>query len=310
MPISLLNLFQQVFAISLGFEPKAGDERSRLNSGILRSIHAILPMKVIAKTPTYLLLQRNLRRRDILFLFLFTTVWTSAWVYAFFVPGRMQLQCQRSTEVTACEVTFWNMLNFHSSTKSIQLKDARAERQIKSGTHLILETEQGEIEFADGMDASFVQQQIREFLNNSTQPNLNVQIVQPWTLSGLKIVCLIGGIISLPRILKLPINIEWQFVLEADRVVDNRQRTSGQIHRTFQGLDWESYSQYEFTDVIAVDTYLSKRSCHLSIKLRSGDRLALSPLGLSKAEWQEVTEAISEMLHIAQPQFPGKLSDR
>jgi hypothetical protein len=266
-------------------------------------------MKVVAKTPTYLLLQRNLRRHN-LFISLFTTVWTGMWVYALFVPGRMQLQCQRATTVTVCQVTFWNVLNLHSSTKSIQLKDARAERQIKSGTHLILETEQEEIEFADGMGASLIQQQIREFLDNPAQPNLNVQIVQPWTLSGLKIVCLIVGIISLPRLLKLPIDIEWEFVLEADRDLNNRERTSGQIHKTFQGLGWESYSQHEFADVVKLDTYLSKRSCHLSMKLRSGDRLALSPLGLSQAEWQEVTEAISEILDIAQPQFPGKLSDR
>jgi hypothetical protein len=150
-----------------------GGGRSRLDLGILGSSHAILPMKVVAKTPTHLVLQRNLRR-DNLFIFLFATVWTGMWVYAFFVPGRMQLQCQRSTTVTTCQVTFWNMLNLHSSTKSIQLKGIRAERQIKSGTHLILETEQENIGFANGMDTSLIQQQIREFLDNSAQPNLNV----------------------------------------------------------------------------------------------------------------------------------------
>jgi hypothetical protein len=266
-------------------------------------------MKVVAKTPTYLLLQRNLRRNN-LFIFLFTAVWIGMWVYAFFVPGRMQLQCQRSTKVTTCQVTFWNMLNLHSSTKSIQLRGMRAERQIKSGTHLILETERENIGFANGMDASLIQHQIREFLDNSAQPNLNAQIVQPWTLSGLQIVCLILGIVSFPRLLKLPMEIEWKFVLDADQDLNDRQRTSGQIHKTFQGLGWESYSQHEFTDVVKLDTYLSKRSCHLSMRLRSGDRLALSPLGLSQAEWREVTEAISEIFHIAQPQFPGKLSDR
>jgi hypothetical protein len=202
----------------------------------------ILPMKVVAKTPTHLVLQRNLRR-DNLFIFLFTTVWTGMWVYAFFVPGRMQLQCQRSTTVTTCQVTFWNMLNLYSSTKSIQLKGMRAERQIKSGTHLILETEQENIGFANGMDTSLIQQQIREFLDNSAQPNLNVQIVQPWTLSGLQIVCLIWGIVSFPRLLKLPMEIEWKFVLDADQDLNDRQRTSGQIHKTFQGLGWESYSR-------------------------------------------------------------------
>jgi hypothetical protein len=267
-------------------------------------------MKVVVKTSTHLLLQHNLRMRDILFHILFTTVWTGGWVYVFFIPGRMQLQCQRLTVASTCQVTFWNMLNLHSSTKSIQLKGVRAERHTKSGTHLILENEREEVEFTDGMDAQAIQQRIREFIDDSAQPNLDVQIVKPWTLSAFQMTCLIVGIVSLPRTLKLPTEIEWEFVLDVDRDLSDQQRTSGQLHRSFQGLGWKSYRQYEFADVVELDTYLSRRGCHLSMKLSSGEKLRLSPMGLSKAEWQEVTEAISEILHITQPQFPGKLSDR
>jgi hypothetical protein len=267
-------------------------------------------MKVVIKTSTHLLLQHNPRMRDILFHILFATVWTSGWVYVFFIPGRMQLQCQRLTVVPACQVTFWNMLNLHSSAKSVQLEGVRTERHTKSGTHLILENEREEIEFTDGMDAQEIQQRIHEFIDDSAQPNLNVQIVKPWTLSAFQIACLIVGIVSLPRTLKLPTKIKWEFVLDVDRDLGDRQRTLGQLHRTFQGLGWESYRQYEFADVIELDTYLSRRSCHLSMRLISGERLQLSPMGVSKAEWQEVTEAISEILHITQPQFSGKLSDR
>jgi hypothetical protein len=267
-------------------------------------------MKVVIKTSTHLLLQHSLRMRDILFHILFTTVWTGGWVYALFIPGRMQLQCQKLTVVPACQVTFWNMLNLHSSTKSVQLKGVRAERHTKSGTHLILENEQEEIEFTDGIDAQAIQHRIHEFIDDSAQPNLNVQIVKPWTLSAFQIACLISGIVILPRTLKLPTEIEWEFVLDVDRDLGDRQQTSGQLHRTFQGLSWESYRQYAFADVVELDTYLSRRGCHLSMRLSSGEKLQLSPIGLSKAEWQEVTEAISEILHITQPQFPGKLSDR
>jgi hypothetical protein len=267
-------------------------------------------MKVVIKTSTHLLLQHNLRRRDILFHILFTTVWTGGWVYAFFIPGQMQLQCQRLTVVPACQVTSWNMLNLHSSTKSVQLKGVRTERHTKSGTHLILENERGEIEFTDGMDAQEIQQRIREFIDDSAQPNLNVRIVKPWTLSAFQIVCLIVGIISLPRTLKLPTEMKWEFVLDVDRDLSDQQRTSGQLHRIFQGLGWKSYRQYEFADVVELDTYLSRRGCHLSMRLSSGEKIRLSPMGLSQAEWQEVTEAISEILHITRPRFPGKLSDR
>jgi hypothetical protein len=73
-------------------------------------------MKIITKTPTHLLLQADLRR-DYLISALFMTVWTGMWVFSFFVPGRMQLNCQKQTTAAACQVTFWNMLNLHSSTQ-------------------------------------------------------------------------------------------------------------------------------------------------------------------------------------------------
>lgn len=275
-------------------------------SGTLEPSAASQPMKIITKTPTHLLLQADLRR-DYLISALFMTVWTGGWVFLFFVPGRMQLNCQRHTPEPVCQVTFWNMLNLHSSTKSIQLKGSSVKTHVKSGPDLILNAGQEEIRFLDGMDVYLTQQQIRQFLENPAQSSLNVQIDQPWTSSAFKTVMLIIGTITLPKFLKEPTEIQWEFILEPDPDCNDKRQSVGQIHETLQGVGWEAYVQHQFTDIVALDIIrFSKGRYYMSFRLRSGEKLALRSLSRSPAEWKMATNAISELLQISPPELPWK----
>jgi hypothetical protein len=265
-------------------------------------------MQIVETTPTQLSLRIDLIQYR-LFNLLVGCFFLGTLVYVFLNPSRMELQCQRSVPNIACQVTTWNMLYLHSQTKPIQLQDARAEdHHTHRGMRLILETTGEEIIFPYGLGSNehpvVSQQEIRDFLDNSSQSQLDVTEDTFGLDYLIGIFYLVGAGANFGLLLRSPIWIKWNFVLEPD-IADHAENI-GHLNRTFQGLGWKSYVEHQFDDAIGFETHLKTGVNHLNLKLRSGERLALSPVGLSEADWEEVTSAISEILKIDPPQLSGK----
>jgi hypothetical protein len=283
-------------------------------SGTLRPSPAIQPMKILTKTPTSLHLRDNLAKylfRDLSVVLVLSCL---LFIFLFLTPDRMELRCQRTQTNIDCQVTTWNMLSLNSQTQSIQLQDAQAEKPLypKGGLRLVLKTTGGEIFFTsmfrrNDQHAIYIQNQIRDFLRNSSQPKLNV-VEEDFAKYILSILPLFGWFSRrIPLLLRSPVWIEWKFELEPD--IADRAAQIGNLRGRFRGFFWKKSICHPFGDVIQLNTDIFNGErrhpeYRLYLKVRSVGEIALSPQGLSEAQWREITGEISEILQIAPPELP------
>jgi hypothetical protein len=273
-------------------------------------------MKIIQNTPTHLRLRANLalyRCFDLLVggFFLMGTIAVAS------MPGQLNLQCQKTTIGTDCQLATWNLPQLHSQTKAIQLQGVRTEnRHNKKGTKLILETTQGDVIVPNfvGVDSVAVEDEINNFLTKSDRSNVDITLKQ-FVLVHYSI-CLfflaIAGF-KLLSLLRSPILIKWDFIAESDPT--DPSNNSGLLQGTLHGIFWKKYIHYPFSELIKLNTEVVKTRYRkdryrLNLKLRYTNDLAVSPEGLSESNWREVSSAIATIINIPAPELPLHWLDR
>jgi hypothetical protein len=114
------------------------------------------------------------------------------------------------------------------------------------------------------------------------------------------------------HIIKLAIWMEWEFDLDSKSISsNNKSRTSGSLHGMFQRITGQHYTQYPFSDIIEIKTYVlkgrkvdPKKPYQVRLKLRSGKELILSNEEFNETNWRWLTQQIAQLLNIEPPTLP------
>jgi hypothetical protein len=257
-------------------------------------------MKIVEKTDTKLHLYDRLGKREIIGIMATACWWSLFLVIACFEPTKMQLRCQKSLITVDCQITSWYALNLHSQTRTVQLSDVQLKKRRKQNLPvLLLDTEQGTITSPVSERAYAEEQQIRRFLTQPQPSNLQMDL----TISRdqylfLLFIVVLAASASCGQFLIVPVTTDWQFELDESELDGDRQRPSGTITGLCQGLLWKRNISREFSDVLGLDVKRTRRNSYAILSMYPGQDLRLSISDLSEPQWQEINQALSEILQI------------
>jgi hypothetical protein len=271
-------------------------------------------MKILTKTPTHLHFRVDVGKYFIPALALFAGVWSGFAVWELVQPSQMQLHCQKTLAASDCQVTVWNAFNLQAQTQNIQLYGVRLEEHRRQAPTIWLDSSQGKIESTHDDEASRVEREIHDFLTGPTPKTLDAKLVLSWRAYSAFIISFAMGLASWIMLFRAPLKTDWRLELTASgKYHDHDQLNfSGEIYGTVRGIGWSRYIHRELNDVSGINTKIlqgkgiQNQSYRIILKMRSGEVLELVPWGLNAQEWEEITQAISEILQISPPELPWK----
>jgi hypothetical protein len=256
-------------------------------------------MKIVERTATRLHLRSNLGKHEIRGMLVISVLWSIALLVVCFEPTKMQLNCRKSLAANNCQITTWNALNLHPRLETVQLSDVQLEKRRKQNPPvLLLYTDQGIITSPGSERAYAEEQQIRHFLMQSQPDNLQMSLTISREQYLSLVFILVIAVASWGRFLVVPITTDWEFEIDEFESDGDRQRPSGRITGIHQGLLLKRNISRELGDVVGLDVKRTRRNSYAILSMYPGQDLRLSISGLSELQWQEINQALSEILQI------------
>jgi hypothetical protein len=256
-------------------------------------------MKIVERTATRLHLRSNLGKHEIRGMLVISVLWSIALLVVCFEPTKMQLNCRKSLAANNCQITTWNALNLHPRLETVQLSDVQLEKRRKQNPPvLLLYTDQGIITSPGSERAYAEEQQIRHFLMQSQPDNLQMSLTISREQYLSLVFILVIAVASWGQFLVVPITTDWEFEIDEFESDGDRQRPSGRITGIHQGLLLKRNISRELGDVVGLDVKRTRRNSYAILSMYPGQDLRLSISGLSEPQWQEINQALSEILQI------------